>query len=59
MVVIGLLVVIILKGLWYLFIVQEIEKGKRALKEEWCPGIISIFRTCQVCVFQSSNHIQP
>ena len=48
MLVIGLLVVIMLKGLWYLFITQEIEKGKRALKEEWCPGIISIFRTCQV-----------
>ena len=57
MVVIGLLVVIILKGLWYLFIVQEIEKGKRALKEEWCPGIISIFRTCQVQTALPSQYL--
>ena len=26
---------------------QEIEKGKRALKDDWCPNIVAIFRTCQ------------
>ena len=51
------LIIIILKGLWYLFIVQEIEKGKRALKEEWCPGIISIFRTCQVQTALPSQYL--
>ena len=32
----------------YLRLVQEIEKGKRSLKEEWCPAIVAIFRACQV-----------
>ena len=28
-------------------IYQEIEKNKKLLKDEWCPGIVEIFRQCQ------------
>ena len=41
-------------------IYQEIEKGKKTLKEDWSPQIVQIFRTCQKSKrkkIQMSKHI--